>query len=72
MWIERLLAPKIKQLLASRPVLLLTGARQTGKSALLQKMLPQARCVALDKIALAIEAEENPAHFFQQLKENEN
>ncbi len=71
MWIERHLTSSIKQALASRPVVLLTGARQTGKSALLQRLLPKASYITLDKVAVATEAEENPSYFFQQLKDQQ-
>jgi predicted AAA+ superfamily ATPase len=38
MWIERDIAQKIKDLAQSFPVIVLTGARQTGKTTLLQKL----------------------------------
>lgn len=47
---------------------MLTGARQTGKSSLLQRLLPKTEYVTLDKVSVAMEAEENPAHFFQHLR----
>lgn len=67
MWINRLITPKIEQALTSRPVVMLTGARQTGKSSLLQRLLPKAEYITLDRVSVAMEAEENPAHFFERL-----
>ncbi len=42
MWIERDISSLIKQIYAERPVLLLTGTRQTGKSSLLNRFLMSA------------------------------
>ena len=40
MWIKRSFEPILKRAAAQRPILLLTGARQTGKSALLAQIAP--------------------------------
>ncbi len=63
MWIERDISIKLHAQISSRPTTLLTGARQTGKSSLLKKLLPDAEYVSLDRPALAAEAESNPQAF---------
>ncbi len=47
MWIPRRLEPRLCQLAASRPVVVLTGARQTGKTALCRHLFPDHRYVSL-------------------------
>ncbi len=68
MWIDRLLKERVEEACATRPALLVSGARQTGKSSLLQRMMPDAEYVTLDRIALAAEAEENPSRFLDRFK----
>lgn len=63
MWIERLLREKIESAMTNRPVLLLTGARQTGKTSLLRRIAKDAEYVTLDNFLTAAEAEENPQSF---------
>jgi len=48
MWIERDISGLIKKHHAKRPALLLTGARQTGKSSLLNHLFPDLPYVSLD------------------------
>jgi predicted AAA+ superfamily ATPase len=69
MWIERDYSEKIKEAVNTRPVILLTGIRQAGKSSLLQRLYPNAEYVTLDRILLAEEAEENPTSFLNRFKE---
>jgi len=66
MWIERDYSARIKDAVKSRPVVLLTGIRQAGKSSLLRKLLNDAEYVTLDRILLAEEAEENPTIFLDR------
>jgi len=68
MWIPRGLSQKIQDLNKKRPVILLTGARQTGKSSLLQHLFPDADYVTLDNLIDAEEAESNPVYFLSQFK----
>ena len=68
MWIEREIKSKIKRALETKPVLLVTGARQTGKSSLLVREIPEAEYVTLDKVSLASEAEDNPELFLKRFK----
>ena len=63
MWIERDYSAIIKEAVKTRPVVLLTGMRQAGKSSLLQRLFKDAEYVTLDRIVLAAEAEENPTVF---------
>ena len=55
MWIERDYSEKIKEAVKTRPVILLTGVKQAGKSSLLQRLFTDAEYVTLDRIVLAEE-----------------
>ena len=65
MWIHRLISDKLRQLAASFPAVILTGARQTGKTSLLQHLFPDYRYVSLDLQLLAEQAEEAPESFLR-------
>jgi len=66
MWIARILQHKIEDALKTRPVTLLTGARQTGKTSLLKNTVNNAEYVTLDNLLAAAGAEENPSEFLGQ------
>lgn len=66
MWIERSLSVHILGLTQNFPAVLLTGARQTGKTALLTRLFPQATFVSLDLPSAAQYAEEAPEKFLDQ------
>lgn len=66
MWIDRLTSNKIKELQASRPAILVTGARQVGKSSLLKQLFPDCNYVTLDRVREADYAEANPEAFLAQ------
>ncbi|MFV2056697.1 MAG: ATP-binding protein [Thiohalomonadales bacterium] len=68
MWIERDISEKIIKLTCHRPAVLLTGARQTGKTSLLRHLFPQAEYVSFDWPANADEAENNPIEFLSRFK----
>lgn len=68
MWIERNFSEKIDKGLRTRPVVILTGTRQSGKSSLLQKHVKNATYLTLDNISLADEAELNPEYFLNKQK----
>lgn len=68
MWIQRNNTEKIKKAVNTRPVVLLTGVRQVGKSSLLQRLFKNADYVTLDKLHLAQEASENPSKFLNRFK----
>lgn len=55
----------------SRPAVLITGIRQTGKSSLLQKMFPEARYLSFDNYLHAETAEANPASFLDGFQEEQ-
>lgn len=57
---------KLSNACGVRPAVLVTGARQTGKSSLLRRQFPEADYVTLDRIAMAEEAEENPESFLSR------
>ena len=62
---KRIYADKIRNLLNCFPVLILTGARQAGKTTLLRSLLPDYRYISLDLPSSAEQAEENPSDFFR-------
>lgn len=66
MWIERTIQPALRRLAQTRPVVLLTGARQTGKTSLLRHLFPQRRLVSLDDPRVAELADRDPETFFKQ------
>ena len=66
MWIERTVEPRLRQLAATRPVVVLTGARQTGKTSLLRRLFPQYAFVSLDLPSEAEQAEKDPQAFLQR------
>ena len=65
MWIERLIGERIKRLAAAFPAVILTGARQTGKTSLVKRLFPEHRYVSLDLRLLAEQAEEAPESFLR-------
>lgn len=65
MWIQRDIAPVLEAVAAERPAVLLTGARQTGKTALLGTAFPRHAYVSLDLPALAEQAEESGEQFLR-------
>ena len=67
-WIKREISPIIQQTSKTRPVVLLTGARQTGKSSLLQKIFPNYNYISLDWPDKASSAKENSSWFLEQNK----
>ena len=66
MWINRTFEEKVRTVQSTRPALLLSGARQTGKSSLLRRMFPDADYITLDRILVAENAEHNPESFLRQ------
>lgn len=65
MWIDRSVASLIQNSAATRPAVLLTGARQTGKTSLLRRLFPEHNFVSLDLPSAAASAETNPTAFLQ-------
>ncbi len=48
MWFDRSIAERLQRLAGQFPAILLTGARQMGKTALLRHLYPTARFVSLE------------------------
>jgi len=68
--IRRSILPRLEQALSQRPVVLLHGARQTGKTTLVRSIAernPKGRYVTLDDATLYSAAQENPAGFLSGL-----
>jgi uncharacterized protein len=69
MWIERQMMHRLKNAAKSRPAILLTGARQTGKSSLLQKEFPETNYITFDYLRQVEAVKESPEHFLSQLED---
>ena len=63
MWIDRHIEPLLMQRAATRPVVVLTGARQTGKTSLMRRLFPNHAFVTLDLPSEAEQAERDPDTF---------
>ena len=63
MWIARDAEARLVRSARTRPAVVLTGARQTGKTSLLRRLFPQHAFVSLDLPTQAAEAEHEPAAF---------
>ncbi|HEY3354514.1 MAG TPA: ATP-binding protein [Polyangia bacterium] len=63
MWIEREIEPLLRRRAAQRPVVVLTGARQTGKTSLVRRLFPDREFVTLDLPSEAEQAERDPRGF---------
>lgn len=63
MWIPRDIEANVRRAAKTRPVVVLTGARQTGKTSLLRRMFPKHGFVSLDLPSEAEQAEKDPASF---------
>jgi len=68
MWIEREISPKLREIAASFPALVLVGPRQVGKTSLLERIFPDYTYVSLDVASYAEMAETQPQEFLQQFK----
>jgi predicted AAA+ superfamily ATPase len=63
MWIPRDVEPKLVTAVATRPVVVLTGARQTGKTSTLRRLFGEYAFVSLDLPTEAEQAEKEPEAF---------
>jgi hypothetical protein len=63
MWIPRYVEARLRHSARTRPVVVLTGARQTGKTSTLRRLFPEARFVSLDLPTEAEQAEKEPGAF---------
>ena len=66
MWIDREISAQLRTAAASRPAVVLTGARQTGKTSLLRRLFPQHHFVSLDLPSEAELADKDPQSFFER------
>lgn len=66
MWIPRELEKTLPKLAKTRPVVVLTGARQTGKTSLLRRLFPDYHYVSLDLPSEAELAERDSAAFLSR------
>ena len=67
MWIPREVESRIRKSARTRPVLVLTGARQTGKTSTLRRLFPKYDFVSLDLPTEAEQAEKEPSVFLSRL-----
>jgi predicted AAA+ superfamily ATPase len=63
MWIDRDVESRLRRSARTRPVVVLTGARQTGKTSTLRRLFPRHRFVSLDLPTEAEQAEKEPDAF---------
>ncbi len=66
MWIKRSCGDRLENLASSRPVVLVTGARQTGKSSLLKRRFPSLQYLTFDHLRQVEAAQESPGLFLDQ------
>lgn len=66
MWIPREAEKTLKSLFGQFPAVVVTGARQAGKTGLVRQVFPEMNYVSLDFPAVAAQAEENPEGFFRE------
>lgn len=66
MWIPRSIEPHLRRSARTRPVVVLTGARQTGKTSTFRRLFPQHAFVSLDLPTEAEQAEKDPTAFLRR------
>lgn len=66
MWVHREVEAVLLERAATRPVVVLTGARQTGKTSLMRRLFPDHAFVTLDLPSEAEQAERDPASFLRR------
>jgi len=66
MWITRKYENTLKSLFTQFPAVVVTGARQVGKTALVRHVFPETGYVSLDFPTAAAKAEQNPDDFFRE------
>ena len=68
MYYQRHMEAVVERIARRKPVLVLTGARQVGKSTMLKKMLRDVNYIALNRPLVRESAKENPSLFFEANK----
>lgn len=66
MWIPRQFETVLRSSAATRPVVVLTGPRQTGKTSLVRRLFPEHAYVSLDLPSEAAQAENDPTEFLRR------
>jgi predicted AAA+ superfamily ATPase len=66
MWISRAIEPRLLHSARTRPVIVLTGARQTGKTSTFLRLFPNHSFVSLDLPTEAEQAEKEPRAFLER------
>lgn len=66
MWIPRAVEARLQRSARTRPVIILTGARQTGKTSTFLRLFPNYAFVSLDLPTEAEQAEKEPRSFLQR------
>lgn len=66
MWIPRDIEPRLLRSARTRPGVVLTGARQTGKTSTFRRLFPNHEFVSLDLPTEAEQAEKEPRSFLQR------
>jgi len=66
MWISRDVEPRLQRSVRTRPVVVLTGARQTGKTSTLLRLFPNHGFVSLELPTEAEQAEKEPHRFLSR------
>jgi hypothetical protein len=66
MWISRTVEPRLQRSTRTRPVVVLTGARQTGKTSTFLRLSPEYSFVSLDLPTEAEQAEKEPDNFLRR------
>jgi uncharacterized protein len=66
MWITRDLEPRLLRSAHTRPLVVLTGARQTGKTSTFRRLFPDHKFVSLDLPTEAEQAEREPQSFLRR------
>src|ERR1039458_9652247 len=66
MWIPRDIEPRLQRSARTRPVVVLTGARQTGKTSTFRRLFPNDDFVSLDLPTEAEQAEKEPQSFLRR------
>ena len=68
MWIPRDVEARLKRSARTRPVIVLTGARQTGKTSTFRHLFPNYAFVSLDLPTEAEQAEKEPERFLRPIE----
>lgn len=68
MYFQRTIAAQLRQAAATRPSLIVTGARQVGKTTLLKASFPEASYITFDNILNMASAQESPGAFLDRFE----